>query len=158
MSTYIYAYWNEDWEVWFYVGVGSKQRAYDIERHSGHIRDIFDHYNCEVCLLKSFPEWCDNDFIDQCEFATKSALKGLGHPIIDGQSRSLRRQRQAEGISLAKLRGAYKGRKPIDVDEEKFVCIYKVWKLGLCTAREAMAKLGLKPNTFYRRVKEYENK
>lgn len=66
------------------------------------------------------------------------------------------RQRQAEGIAIAKENGVYKGRKPIEVDDEAFAREYAIWRAGNCTARTAMARLGLKPNTFYRRVKEYE--
>lgn len=47
-----------------------------------------------------------------------------------------------------------KGRKPIEVDEELFDSILERWKNGEITARQAMAELELKPNTFYRRVKE----
>lgn len=76
-------------------------------------------------------------------------------------------QRQAEGIAEAKKRDAklkaqglepetYKGRKAIDVDGKAFEKEYKAWKAGEQTAREAMRRLNLKPNTFYRRVKEYE--
>ena len=76
-------------------------------------------------------------------------------------------QRQAEGIAEAKRRDAerkaqglkaetYKGRKPIEVDREAFTAEVKKWKEGKQTARETMAKLNMKPNTFYRRVKEYE--
>lgn len=65
-------------------------------------------------------------------------------------------QRQREGIELAKAEGKYKGRKAIEVDKAKFESAYKAWKGGNITARQAMEMLGLKPNTFYRRVKEYE--
>lgn len=65
-------------------------------------------------------------------------------------------QRQAEGIAIAKREGKYKGRKPISVDEAAFKKVYAEWKAGGITAREAMSQLHLKPNTFYRRVKEYE--
>ena len=51
-----------------------------------------------------------------------------------------------------------KGRKPIEVDEEVFDQILERWKNGEITARQAMAELNLKPNTFYRRVKEREGK
>lgn len=47
-----------------------------------------------------------------------------------------------------------KGRKPIEVDDEMFDAILERWKNGEITARQAMAELDLKPNTFYRRVKE----
>ena len=59
-----------------------------------------------------------------------------------------RAKRQAEGIAVAKANGVYKGRKPIQIDNEQFVIIYTRWK--------AMLELNIKANTFYRRVKEYE--
>ncbi|MDD6488227.1 MAG: recombinase family protein [Clostridia bacterium] len=65
-------------------------------------------------------------------------------------------ERQKEGIAEAKKQGKYKGRKPIKVDNEQFKAIYKRWKNGEITARQAMAELNLKPDTFYRRVKKYE--
>lgn len=65
-------------------------------------------------------------------------------------------QRQAEGIAIAKQEGKYKGRKPISVDAAAFKTVYSEWKGGGITAREAMKRLNVKSNTFYRRVKEYE--
>ena len=63
-------------------------------------------------------------------------------------------QRQAEGIAIAKADGKYKGRKPIEIDNDKFSAVVERWKKGEITARYAMQELNLKPNTFYRRVKE----
>ena len=65
-------------------------------------------------------------------------------------------ERQREGIEIAKAEGKYKGRKPIAVDN--FEEVYAKWKSReIKTAREAMRILGnIKPNTFYRRVKEHE--
>ena len=63
-------------------------------------------------------------------------------------------QRQAEGIAIAKADGKYKGRKPIEIDNDKFSAVVERWKNGEITARYAMQELNLKPNTFYRRVKE----
>lgn len=76
-------------------------------------------------------------------------------------------QRQKEGIAIAKEHDAelraqgkkpehYKGRKAIEVDANMFASVYKAWKAGDITARQGMDMLSLKPNTFYRRVKEYE--
>ena len=67
-----------------------------------------------------------------------------------------RAKRQAEGIAIAKSKGVYKGRKPIQIDNEQFVIIYTRWKANEITARKAMLELNIKANTFYRRVKEYE--
>lgn len=63
-------------------------------------------------------------------------------------------QRQREGIAIAKQEGKYKGRKPIEIDDKTFKQACKAWRAGEITATEAMKRVGLKPNTFYRRVKE----
>ena len=71
------------------------------------------------------------------------------------QERKKIKQRQAEGIAIAKSKGKYKGRKKIEINY-KFENIYTKWKNGEITAVKAMELLELKRNTFYRRVKEYE--
>ena len=63
-------------------------------------------------------------------------------------------ERQREGIEIAKSEGKYKGRKPVDIDENKFKAVCARWRAGEITATAAMQEVGLKPNTFYRRVKE----
>ena len=80
-----------------------------------------------------------------------------------GVCRSLRaldegknRPRRRDGIEKAQEEGRYKGRKPIAVDESLFDSVVSLWQSGEITAREAMAKLDLKPNTLYRRIKERE--
>lgn len=64
--------------------------------------------------------------------------------------------RQKSGIAIAKAAGKYKGRQPIVIDEAKFKKSYKDWKKGEITARIFMNRLGLKPNTFYRRIRQFE--
>lgn len=64
--------------------------------------------------------------------------------------------RRRDGVERAKAEGRYKGRKPIAVDEGLFDAVVALWQSGEITAREAMARLDLKPNTFYRRIKEME--
>ena len=63
-------------------------------------------------------------------------------------------ERQREGIEIAKSEGKYKGRKPVEFDETKFKTLCNKWRSGEITATAAMNEIGLKPNTFYRRVKE----
>lgn len=46
------------------------------------------------------------------------------------------------------------GRKPIEFDQARFKSVCKRWRTGEITATAAMQEVGLKPNTFYRRVKE----
>ena len=64
--------------------------------------------------------------------------------------------RQREGIEIARQNGKYQGRKPIAIDGEKFAEVYARWKAGEIQGVAAMRELGLKPSTFYRRVRDYE--
>lgn len=67
-------------------------------------------------------------------------------------------QRQREGIAIAKSLGKYKGRQPIAIDWDKFGQMYELWKSEEITAVEFQKRMGLRANTFYRRLREYENK
>ena len=100
------------------------------------------------------------DFVSKKENIDTSTPQGrLMLTIFAGLAqfeREQTRERQAEGIAIAKAEGKYKGRKAIDVDAGKFELVYREWKEEKLTARQAMEMLNLKPNTFYRRVKTYE--
>lgn len=63
-------------------------------------------------------------------------------------------ERQREGIAIAKAQGKYKGRKPIPFDTERFKSECAKWRRGEQTAVMTMKKLDMKPNRFYRKVKE----
>lgn len=63
-------------------------------------------------------------------------------------------ERQAEGIEIAKREGKYKGRSAIAIDDTEFTKVCRRWRNGEITATKAMEILNLKPNTFYRRVKQ----
>ena len=64
------------------------------------------------------------------------------------------RQRQKEGIEIAKEQGKYKGRpaKQLDTFDE----IYQQWKSGNITAASASMQLNISRSTFYRKVTAYE--
>lgn len=66
------------------------------------------------------------------------------------------RERQREGIEIAKKLGKYKGRKPIEVDWDKFSSIYKDVLAGKTTNKYAMTQLDLKRNTYYKFVNQYK--
>ena len=74
---------------------------------------------------------------------------------IAEQERLTTRQRQSEGIAVAKESGKHLGRPrkdfPPNWDE-----IYRRWKEGELTAVAAMGQLGLKHSTFYKLVKLQE--
>ena len=64
------------------------------------------------------------------------------------------RQRQKEGIEIAKQQKKYKGRpaKQLDTFDE----IYQQWKSGNMTATFASEQLNVSRSTFYRKVREHE--
>lgn len=72
------------------------------------------------------------------------------------QERAFIKQRQAEGIKLAKEKGKHLGKPPIEYPEN-WDNVYKVWESGAITAREAMKQLNLKPTSFYKLAKKYKN-
>ena len=67
-------------------------------------------------------------------------------------------QRQREGIAIAKSQGKYKGRQPLEIDWVKFAQLYKQWQSGNITSVWFQKEMGLRANTFYRRLREYEEK
>ncbi|MEI4623844.1 recombinase family protein [Bacillus pfraonensis] len=67
------------------------------------------------------------------------------------------KQRQAEGIALARKQGKRLGRPPVEITEE-FTDAYKEWKSGSITAVGAMKKYGIKRSSFYKLAKQYEEK
>lgn len=67
------------------------------------------------------------------------------------------KQRQREGIEIAKAQGKYMGRKPIEIDWTRFGQLYGELKSKSITGRDFMRRMGLSANTFYRRVREYES-
>lgn len=69
--------------------------------------------------------------------------------------RSILKERQAEGIAIAKAKGKYKGRKKI-THPKNWEEIYNQWKNRNITGNKAMELLSLKRNTFYRLLREYE--
>jgi DNA invertase Pin-like site-specific DNA recombinase len=71
-------------------------------------------------------------------------------------------KRQREGIELAKAKGKHLGRPKMNLDslDEKQKVIlktkYESWKRNEITAVDFMNQMGLKKNTFYKIIKEYE--
>ena len=66
------------------------------------------------------------------------------------------KQRQREGIEIAKAQGKYTGRKPLPTDWTRFGQLYGEWRAKHITGRDFMRRMDMSANTFYRRVREYE--
>lgn len=65
------------------------------------------------------------------------------------------KQRQREGIAVAKEKGIVFGRPPIAIDEN-FMREYNRWKEGKQTAVDTYKKLDISRTSFYRKVKQIE--
>jgi DNA invertase Pin-like site-specific DNA recombinase len=63
------------------------------------------------------------------------------------------RQRQAEGIAAAKVRGVRFGR-PVKKPPEDFGALVRLWERGELPLPELLERTGLKKATFYRRLRE----
>lgn len=70
------------------------------------------------------------------------------------QERTFIKQRQKEGIEIAKSKGIKFGRKPIERPYNWDEVISK-WKKGDITGVQAYKELGLKETTFYKLVRKY---
>lgn len=118
-----------------------------LARSTKDMLSIVDQLNSKNVALRSLKEQLDTDSPQGRFMMTVfSALSELERESI--------LQRQREGIAIAKAAGKYKGRKPIPYDESlmRFEC--KKWRCGQQTAVATMKTLGMKPNRFYRIVKE----
>ena len=62
------------------------------------------------------------------------------------------RQRQAEGIAVAKARGVHFGRAPMERPPE-FEALYREWAAGKLSARAAARKIGVSHQTFLKWTK-----
>lgn len=100
------------------------------------------------------------DFISMKESIDTSTPQGKFMLTVFGAMAELEREsileRQREGIAIAKEQGLYHGRQKKEIDRKHFEEVVKEWRENKITAVEAMKKLDLKPNTFYRRVKEWD--
>lgn len=65
------------------------------------------------------------------------------------------KQRQAEGIALAKAKGTQFGAERIKTPDG-FLSYYRLWKSGTLTSRQAADKSGMSHSTFYRRCRELD--
>lgn len=71
--------------------------------------------------------------------------------------RNFIRQRQAEGIAVAKAKGVRFGNRRIKEPDE-FEYYYREWSEGRISLRKAAEKLGISYSTFYRRCLEQQKK
>lgn len=110
--------------------------------------DIIVLKNSELFDSRKFKTMRDIDLLLEDQF-----LSMLSY--VADQERKKSKLRQTEGIEIAKSAGTVFSRPKLVITEE-FKRLYFSWKNGEQTATDTINKLGLSPNTFYRRVKEFD--
>lgn len=119
-------------------------------------KEITRHLGADIIVLEN------ESLFDSRKFRTMGDLGKLLEnqflsmlSYVAEQERKKTKQRQAEGIEVAIKNGIRFGRPKQEITDE-FRKVVTLWKAGEITAVAAMKQLDMKPNTFYRRVKEYE--
>ena len=130
-----------------YVRQGDTVIVESISRFARNTRDLLD-------LVEQLADK-QVEFVSQKEAIDTTTPTGKFMLTIFGAVAELEReyilQRQREGIAIAKEKGIYKGRKPVERSE--LLQVVAQWREGRITAAEAMRRLDMKPSTFYRKAK-----
>lgn len=118
-----------------------------LARSTRDLLDIVDLFNTKGVSFVSMKEAIDTT-TPQGKFVLTifAALSELERDYI--------RQRQAEGIAIAKAEGKYKGRKPKDIDQTEFEALVARWKRGEIKQSYMCKKLGISRSTLARRIKD----
>lgn len=66
----------------------------------------------------------------------------------------LLKERQLEGIALAKAEGKYKGRKPKVIDEDKLINLYELYLKRKITVTEIAKELHVSRSTVYKKIND----
>ena len=101
----------------------------------------------------------DLEFFDSSKFAEmgdlgvclEDMLLSLLSYVAQAERKKIK-QRQREGIELAKKAGKYTGRKPIEIDDNLFESLFHLEQRGNITVSEAARRLGISPRTYRRRT------
>ena len=140
-------------EMLDYVREGDTVYIHDFSRLARNVKDLLN--IVEQLKNKGVNLISLKENLDLNSPTGKLQLTMLG--AIYEFEREMLKERQAEGIAIAKAKGKYKGRKKIGYPSN-FEEVYKKWKTRELTGTKAMELLNLKRNVFYRLIKEYETK
>lgn len=133
-----------------YVREGDEVKVVSISRLARNTKDLLEIVDKLTSKGVTFVSL--NESIDTNTASGKFMLTVFG--AMYQMEREYLLEKQKEGIKCAKDAGKYKGKPKMKIDEVAFRKECERWLAGEETATRAMEKLGLKPNTFYRRVKE----
>ena len=98
----------------------------------------------------------DKESIDSSDPRGKLLLGMIA--LINEFERNVLLERQREGIAIAKQKGVYKGRKPIDIDDNIFLQAYNRYKTREINKTQMAKELGVSRPTLNKMIKEHEEK
>lgn len=140
-------------EMLRFVRKGDTVYVHSLDRLARNIKDLLDIVDQltkkEVHIISA------KENIDTTTATGKLMLGLLG--VIAEFERTNMLERQREGIDIARREGKYKGRKRIEYPDN-WKEVYDKWNSRKITAVEAMNLTGLKKNTFYNLLNEYQEK
>ena len=132
-----------------YIRKGDTVIVESISRFARNTRDLLD-------LVEKLSEK-GVEFVSKKEAIDTTTPTGKFMLTVFGAVAELEReyilQRQQEGIAIAKAKGKYRGRKPIE--RSNFDAVEKLWRAGTISAAEAMRRLDMSRSTFYRKVRQH---
>lgn len=123
---------------------------HDFSRLARSTKDLL--YLVELCNSKGITLISSKEAIDTSTPTGKLLLTVIG--AISEFERTNLLERQAEGIAIAKTKGVYKGRKPIEISN--FSEYYEKWKCRECSKADLMKILGISRPTLNKIFEEYE--
>ena len=89
----------------------------------------------------------------------KVAMYGILAVVVENDvpfdKRETIKERQAEGIAVAKAEGRYKGRIKKPIDQNEFISLYNRWQDGEIQKKFICKKLNVSMATLDRRIAEY---
>lgn len=136
-------------EMMGYVREGDSVTVESISRFARNTKDLLE--LTEQLSNKRVQFISQKEDIDTDTPAGKFMLTVFG--AVAELEREYIRQRQREGIEIAKAQGKYKGRP--EKQPEDFAGVYAQWKGKKITATFASRQLGISRSTFYRKAKAY---
>lgn len=136
-------------EMMGYVREGDSVTVESISRFARNTKDLLE--LTEQLSNKRVQFISQKEDIDTDTPAGKFMLTVFG--AVAELEREYIRQRQREGIAIAKAQGKYKGRP--EKQPEDFAGVYTQWKGKKITATFASRQLGISRSTFYRKAKAY---
>lgn len=127
-----------------------------IDRLGRNYKQICDEWREITSVIKAHIKVIDMALLDTTQkngligqVVSDIVLQLLGY--VAEQEREFIKQRQAEGIKLAKEKGKRLGKPPIQ-KPTNWNEVIAIWQSKKITAREAMKRLNLKPTSFYKLV------